>query len=105
MSKARENTIKKPVLTPFIAPGSTTAVTNKELEKRRRKIQRAEALGISLTKVHNNENEYENPYKVEALMYILNDKDVPKDLQRKIELFDEQHKTKINNVKQTKVTK
>ena len=37
------------------------------------------------------EQEYENPYKVEALIYISEDKSIPEELLKKIEEFDKAH--------------
>lgn len=91
MKKELEPVIKKinkPI--PFIAFGSSEPVTPEEIEKRKRIIERAEELGINITGV-DTENEYENPYKVEALIYIMDDKNVPEDLIKKIQEFEMTH--------------
>ena len=75
---------------PFIAFGSSEPVTLEEIEKRKRIIERAEELGINITGV-DTEKEYENPYKVEALIYIMDDKQIPEELIKKIQEFEEQH--------------
>lgn len=87
------NRKKKP--DPFIAYGSTEPVSKEEIEKRQRIIERAEKLGIKVTYL-DSEHEYENPYKVEALVYIMNDESVPEDLIKKIEEFEENHKNNCN---------
>ncbi len=80
---------KKPA--PFIAPGSEIPVTPEELERRKRKRQRLEKLGIDPTKIVD-DGESENPYLVEAMVYISQDKDVPEEILRKIKQYDEEHK-------------
>ena len=85
------NTIKN---LPFIAQGSLEPVTQAELEKRKRRIARAEAIGLSIMRVIseiNPEEEFENPYHVEALRYILDDMDVPEEVLRKIDEFKEKN--------------
>lgn len=85
---AKINKKEKPA--PFIAIGSTEPVSKEEVEKRRRIIERAEKLGIKVTSL-DSEHEYENPYKVEALVYIINDEPVPEELIKKIQDFEEKH--------------
>ena len=66
-----------------------------EIEKRKRRIERAEAIGLSImhvTSEWNYDEEYENPYAVEALRYILNDMDVPEEVKVKMKVFDEKNK-------------
>ncbi len=77
---------------PFIAIGSTEPVSKEEIEKRKRIIEQAEKLGIKVTTL-DVEHEYENPYKVEALIYIMDDEPVPEELIRKIQEFEEIHKS------------
>ena len=96
MIKETNNTIeKKEKPAPFIAFGSTEPILKKEVEKRKRIIERAEKLGINVTSL-DMEQEYENPYKVEALVYIINDQVVPKELIEKIQEFEEKHKSDID---------
>ena len=78
---------KKPK--PFIAPGSQIPVTPEELEKRQRRLERLEQIGEHPTRV--TEEEYVNPYKLEAIVLINADKDVPEELMKKIEEFDKAH--------------
>ena len=95
--KQKNINIKK--LPPFIAPGSLEPVTQEELEKRKRRIARAEAIGLSIMRVtseKSNDEEYENPYHVEALRYILDDMDVPKEVLQKIKEFENLHSVKEN---------
>ena len=77
---------------PFIAFGSTEQISNEEIEKRKRVIERAEKLGIHVTSL-DVEVEYENPYKVEALIYIWEDKEVPEDIIKKMKEFEISKKT------------
>ena len=42
------------------------------------------------------DEEYENPYHVEALRYILDDMDVPKEVLQKIKEFENLHSVKEN---------
>lgn len=84
---------------PFIAPGSLEPVTPAELEKRKRRIARAEAIGLSIMRVTSEQiydEEYENPYHVEALRYILQDKDVPEEVLQKIKDFENGKSVKEN---------
>lgn len=78
-------------LTPFIAPSSTIPVTQEEVNRRMRMIARAEELGIYLTMVDSNNQEgYENPYKIQALGFIIQDQEVPEELKKKIIEFEKQ---------------
>lgn len=82
-------------LQPFIAPSSLEPVTQEELEKRKRRIAKAEAIGLSIMRVTSEkkyDEEYENPYHVEALRYILNDMEVPEEVLRKMKEFDKQNR-------------
>ena len=71
---------------PFIAPESQKPISNDEIEKRKRMIARLEQIGENPTRV--TDNEYENPYKLEAIALIAEDKDVPEELMEKIEEFE-----------------
>ena len=86
-NEVKENVKKIDKPAPFIAFGSTDPISNEEIEKRKRVIERAEALGIHVTSL-DVEVEFENPYKVKALIYIWEDKEVPKELLEKIEEFE-----------------
>ena len=92
--KTRKTEDKKQLKT-FIAPGSFEVITQEEIEKRKRRIERSEAIGLSIMHViseWNYDEEYENPYAVEALRYILNDIDVPEEVKEKMKIFDEKNK-------------
>lgn len=78
---------------PFIAPGSEVKPTQEEIEKRKLKMKRAEEIGACFTKI-DEEQEFENPYRVEALIYINKGKEVPLDLKLKIKKYDEMHMKK-----------
>ena len=79
--------LKKPK--PFIAPGSQESVTNEDIEKRKRKIERLEQIGERPTRV--TEEEFENPYKLQAIALIEADKDIPEELLKKIKDFEKEH--------------
>ena len=68
------------------------SISNEEIEKRKRVIERAEKLGIHVTSL-DVEVEYENPYKLEALIYIWEDKEVPEDIIKKMKEFEISKKT------------
>ena len=98
MERKLKNNASKKVLKPFIAPGSDVLVTQEEVEKRKRRMERAEALGQSLTKITFEKDgieEYENPYRVKALEYIMADKEVPEELKNKIVEFEKEHEKVI----------
>lgn len=80
---------------PFIAPYSNIPVTKEEIESRHTKINRAEEIGASITRVTN--EGYENPYRVKALIYINKNQEVPEELKRKIKEFDERYNKSATN--------
>lgn len=85
----KNNTVKnnnKP--SPFIAPGAKAMASREEIVKKLNRIEKAKEIGQDITKVDIEDNEIENPYRVEALMYIINDQDVPQELKEKIKQFD-----------------
>ncbi len=82
---------KKPA--PFYAPGSTTPVTQDELTKRKKRYNRMLSIGIDPTLL--TEDEHENPYRIEAMLLINQDKDIPKELLEKIRIHDEEYRKKI----------
>ncbi len=79
---------KKPA--PVHAPYSNIPVTNEELNKRKRKYQRLEQLGVDPTLLVEINEESENPYIVKAMVLINQDKDVPKELLDKIQKYNSQ---------------
>ena len=76
--------------TPVIAPYSDIPVTEEEIRKRQVRLKRLEEIGASCTKF-DGENETENPYRVQAMLYIMQDKEVPEDLKKKIKEFDKKY--------------
>lgn len=87
---------KKP--SPFRAPGFKELASKEEIEKRLTRIKRAKEIGQDLTRVDSKNCEIENPYRVQALLYIMQDKEVPQELKDKIKKFDEQNNYKIRNI-------
>ncbi len=79
---------KKPA--PFYATGSTTPVTQEELNKRKMRYHRLMAMGINPTLIVDTENadEHENPYRVEVMLLINQDKEVPQELVEKMQQYD-----------------
>lgn len=85
----KKNTVvnnQKPA--PFIAPGAKELATKEEIEKRLKRIKKAKEIGQDLTRVDFEKSEIENPYRVQALLYIMNDQEVPQDLKERIKEFD-----------------
>lgn len=78
---------KKEVNAAFYAPGSDIPVTEEEIKRRKRREARIEAIGGSMTRVTSG-MEHENPYRAEAMIYILKDEDVPQELLDKIKEYD-----------------
>ena len=60
------------------------------IEQHKITAQRAAELNISLLSLDDNK-EYENPYKIEALIYLENFKEVPDELKAKIKEFELKH--------------
>lgn len=75
---------------PFIAPGSETPITPQEIEKREERIKKLEQIGEHPTRV--TEDEFENPYKLKAIALISEDKEVPEELLKQIEVFEATHR-------------
>lgn len=84
MKKETYVSLQKPK--PFIASGSQTPITEEDIKKRKRKIERLEQIGERPTRV--TEEEYENPYKLQAIALIEEDKDVPEELIKQIKEFE-----------------
>jgi len=82
--KEQRNLIEKPK--PYIAHGSQKIVTEEDITKRKIRMERAEQLGESFTRV--TEEECVNPYKIQALALIAEDKPVPEELVKKIQEFE-----------------
>lgn len=94
-----QSSIKKP--SPYIAPYSDIAVTKEELERRKRRYYRLKKIGVNPTIIvdadNDNTTEKENPYRIEAMILINRDEDVPEELLKKIKKYDMEHniKTKV----------
>lgn len=89
--KKQQNNISKPQ--PFIAPGSEKKLTEEELKKRQVKFERLEKIGENHTVVKGDdyeEGETENPYRIQAMIMINQDKDVPEELIKQIEEYDKE---------------
>ena len=84
MKKETYVSLQKPK--PLIAPGSQTPITEEDIKKRKRKIERLERIGERPTRV--TEEEYENPYKLQAIALIEEDQDVPEELIKQIKEFE-----------------
>lgn len=87
----KSSVVKNKKLPPFIAPGAKALASNKEIEKRLVRIKRAKEIGQDLTRVDAENFETENPYRVQALVYIMNDQEVPDELKEKIKRFDAEY--------------
>ncbi len=91
--KKKMNTVPK----PFIAPGSDVKPTKDELKQRQKKYKMLERVGVRTTIVREEADlEYENPYRIEAMILINQDKDVPEELIRQIEEYDKKVLQLIN---------
>ncbi|MBO4396490.1 MAG: hypothetical protein J5819_09115 [Eubacterium sp.] len=78
--------------TPFIAPNAK-APSKEELARRKRKYYRLLSIGVDPTLLVDEESERENPYIIEAMVLINEDKDVPPELLEKINRFNQENKT------------
>lgn len=87
---------------PFVAPGSNIKPTIEEIKDRELRIKRADEIGASITRV-TDEQEYENPYRVKALIYINANKEVPEELKQKIKEFDNRHTKALKTKQQSEV--
>ena len=56
-------------------------MTQEDIERRERRIARAEELGLSFTRIKE-DTEYENPYHVRAIRHILADEEIPEDVMK-----------------------
>lgn len=74
--------ITKPA--PFIAPCSDVPVSGEELARRERKYRRLQSIGVNPTRIVDEDGESENPYRVQAMVYISRDEEVPRELVEKM---------------------
>lgn len=56
-------------------------MTQEDIERRERRIARAEELGLSFTRIDDS-TESENPYHIRAIMHILADEEIPEDVMK-----------------------
>ena len=84
--KKKEQQIVSEKPEPFFAYGSQEDVTETELENRKIRMERAEKIGECFTKV--------NPYKIQALALIAEDKPIPEELLKQIEEFEKDRLSK-----------
>lgn len=90
----KSNTIKKELNIPFYAAGSREPITQEEIDRRKRRIERAKQIGSSIT-TFDGCGEHENPYRAEAMMkYVMQDKDVPAELIKRIREYDIEYEKK-----------
>ena len=90
-----QQSVKKPK--PYIAPYSDIPVTKEELEKRQRKYYRLKKIGVNPTLIvedGNGEAETENPYRIQAMIMINRDEEVPDELIEQIKKYDMEHNIK-----------
>lgn len=74
---------------PFIAPGSEKKPTSAEIRKRQDKSKKLKKIGVSTTLLTSSDDTAcENPYRIQAMILINQDKEVPAELVKQIEDFD-----------------
>ncbi len=94
--KMKNNKIESNKISPFIAPYSEDAPTKEELDRRSRQYNRLMALGIDPTLIDDTQmgRERENPYAIQAMILINQDKEVPEELIQKIKKYDQKYNQK-----------
>ena len=87
----KQQSVKKPA--PYIAPYSDVPVTKEELEKRKRKYFQLKKVGVNPTLIvdDNEDKEEENPYRIQAMILINRDEEVPEELIKQIQKYDKEH--------------
>lgn len=88
----RQEKMEKP--RPYIAFGAQETVTGIQIEKRKLRMERAEKIGESFTRV--TEEECVNPYKIQALAFISEDKPIPEEIIQKMQEFEYGSRNKLN---------
>lgn len=94
--KMKNNKIENNKISPFIAPHSEDAPTKEELDRRSRQYNRLMALGLDSALIDDTQvgRERENPYAIQAMILINQDKEVPEELIRKIKKYDQKYNQK-----------
>lgn len=88
------DTIKKPS-SPHRVVSETERPTQEEIEKRRIRVRRLKSLGINVNMLDGKEEEYEEDMdKLEASILIMQDKEVPEELERRIQEKNAQGKSR-----------
>ena len=82
---------------PFIDPHSEDTPTKEELDRRSRQYDRLMALGIDSTLIDDTQvgREIENPYVIQAMILINQDKDVPEELAQKIKKYNQKKRKHV----------
>lgn len=99
--------MKNNKISPFIAPHSADAPTKEELDRRSRQYNRLMALGIDPTLIDDTQvgRERENPYAIQAMILINQDKEAPEELIQKIKKYDQKYSQKYNQKKRKQAKK
>lgn len=86
-------------ISSFIAPYSEAAPTKEELDRRSRQYDRLMALGINPTLIDDTQvdREREDPYVIQAMLLINQDKDVPEELAQKVRKYNQKIQRKNKN--------
>lgn len=94
--KMENRKMKNNKISPFIAPHSADAPTKEELDRRSRQYNRLMALGLDPTLIDDTQvgRERENPYAIQAMILINQDKEVPEELIQKIKKYDQKYNQK-----------
>lgn len=105
--KMENRKMKNNKISPFIAPHSADAPTKEEFDRRSRQYNRLMALGIDPTLIDDTQvgRERENPYAIQAMILINQDKEVPEELIQKIKKYDQKYNQKYNQKKRKQAKK
>ena len=105
--KMENRKMKNNKISPFIAPHSADAPTKEELDRRSRQYNRLMALGLDPTLIDDTQvgRERENPYAIQAMILINQDKEVPEELIQKIKKYDQKYSQKYNQKKRKQAKK
>ena len=91
------DTIKKPS-SPYRVVSETERPSQEEIEKRRIRIRRLKSLGINVNMLDGKEEEYEGDMdKLEASILIMQDREVPEELERRIQEKNAQGNSRDKN--------